>query len=500
MGDQFIPLAFKDDTYRAVIGSSIFGDAYYGDEWDNDFWDLGFYHQATTLDVTGAFFPPVGGEADEPKAAQWDNEGYQFEALEDGWAQTVYGFPDQDNDWLAALFPPDVTESFFAQYPLAEQPWFPDEESQDYANDSSLDVTAAFFPPDVTTDFLATQPLAEQPWFPDQEIDTELQNDSTLDVTPQFFPPAAADDSYIGITALQTDQSDFSEPDWDFNQQIDQQEELIAGPDDAFDVTIAAQYPLAEQPWFPDQETEDYQPEADVSAFLAGPPLFAPDEILAAQPLMEPYDQGSFPPDDPTEDQPYVEQNEGFLSPNDSTDTTTAATWFLPEHPEPEPDFIPDAAVDQAESLGTVAAIDAGLYAAQDLPDQQYEPEGFEPAVFIEGNEAFLSIPLVVSDPVLTAATELPGLGEFIPLDEEPVQPHIAELRFLFPGIPLTTIPPITKQALWRQVLNAGGRWSPITGKLALWRPLLPRTATHEPLVSKRAVWSPTDDGWGSVP
>lgn len=188
-GLAFQPGAFQDPEAFQTTVNPVFAviQPHYGEHYDfgvpeeAEFWTVDSV--STPIDALPAIIAGAPStEATEPKAAQWDNDGYAFEADED-WHAAVYGFPDQTSDVAAALFPPDVTAEFFADA-LREQPWF---EAQDIdtelQNDTTLDVTPQFAPPDITEPFVAQYPLAEQPWFPDQEIDTELQNDSTLDVS-----------------------------------------------------------------------------------------------------------------------------------------------------------------------------------------------------------------------------------------------------------------------------------------------------------------------------
>src|SRR2546422_4660700 len=103
---------------------------------------------STFLDPLPALI--AGVEPIELPVAPDYSEAYQFEALEDGWHQAVYGFPDQAADVAAALFPPTViepVETFAAQPHFGDwQDWQAVEETQDYQQDPSLDVSGVLAP------------------------------------------------------------------------------------------------------------------------------------------------------------------------------------------------------------------------------------------------------------------------------------------------------------------------------------------------------------------
>jgi hypothetical protein len=498
------PEAFQTLAGIVVLSQPNFGEFY--DWWEppeEAFWAVDVAH-ISSLDITPFFFPLIVA-GDEIPAAQRYDEDYQWTLLDEDWSASVFGFPDQALDPVPALFPPDVTTDFLATQldpSIGQDDQYLEPQTEDYQADSTIDVAWSMDFASGDEISIATQPLSEQPWFPEQETE-DYQQDSSLDVTAAFFPPVAVDDGYIGTTALQSDQTFDPEPEFEWAPFLEQNEGFLS-PNDAFDVTISTQYPLAEQPWFPDQdidtelqndstletiaqffppdvttdflatqplaeqpwypdqETEDYandstvdtswsmdfasgdeitiatQPLAefpefpdDLSQFdtpyveqnegYLSPSQFAPDEILAAQPLLEPYQ--AYPDPELEDYQQFADQIEGYLSPNDAPDVTTAATWFLPEHPEPEPDFIPDAATDQVEALSGIAADDSYI-AALDIPtDLQWptEDDAFDwgPSWLRDGVTAFLA-----GDDGQYAAQDLPDqIFEFTD-PEQPEQPQ----------------------------------------------------------------------------
>lgn len=100
---------------------------------------------------------------------------------------------DSSLDVTAAFFsaPPEPVETFAAQS-LPEQPWFPDTELEDYQGPAEQ--SEAFAPPEVpTTELAAAQPHFGEYLWPDQDTE-DYQQDSTLDVTPAFYPVAVAPD------------------------------------------------------------------------------------------------------------------------------------------------------------------------------------------------------------------------------------------------------------------------------------------------------------------
>ena len=278
---------------------------------------------------------------------------------EDAWWGNVFGFPDQALDIVPTLFPPaapgEPIETFAAQptfgehdyatsipveiedylappeqleflappeVPLSEltaaQPHYgelpiPADETEDYANDTALDPTPTLFPAGVEpTETFAAQPLAEQPWFPEveledyqapaeqnewtapPEVDTDdltaaqphygeafwpeaetedYQADSTLDLTPTLFPTAA---EAIEVFAAQPHYGEWW---WDAEQTedyaadttVDVAPHLAAGIP-TIETLLAAGY-TAYQDVEPAETLEDYQ---HTSTLDVAPLTFAP--------------------------------------------------------------------------------------------------------------------------------------------------------------------------------------------------------------------------------
>jgi hypothetical protein len=164
---------------------------------------------------------------------------------EDAWWGNVFGFPDQALDVVPTLFPPaapsEPIETFAAQPTFGEHDYattIPVEIEDYLAPSEQLEFLA---PPEVfIPELLAAQPQPEVEWT--QTEFEDYANDTALDVTPQLFPP------------------------------------VVAEPIETF----AAQ-PLAEQPWFPDTELEDYQAPPEQNEWTA-PPEVNTDGLIASQP------------------------------------------------------------------------------------------------------------------------------------------------------------------------------------------------------------------------
>jgi hypothetical protein len=331
---------------------------------------------SVTLDVAAFVAIPVG-VSDEVQAAQDYTDDYQHgHDPEDAWWGNVFGFPDQALDVVPTLFPPaapgEPIETFAAQptfgehdyattipveiedyaalpeqleflappevrlpeiiaaqaapdhdfdtlvaaetedyqrppeqleflappeAPLAEltaaQPHYgelpiPPDETEDYANDTALDTTPTLFPAGVEPiETFAAQPLAEQPWFPEVELEDYLalpeQNEWTA-------PPE------VGLSEL------------------------------------AAAFELREQPWYPDAETEEYSPDPTLEVPALYPATAAePDSTFAAQAL---YGGEWFWEEQQTEDYPSDVDVSAFLA--TPLEAIVAGYDFAPEVPEAE--------------------------------------------------------------------------------------------------------------------------------------------------------------------
>jgi hypothetical protein len=226
--DTYRPVPFKEVTtdLSAVFASYPFAESWWiGEAATED------YQNDSTLDVVAAFFPaaapsePIETFAAQPHYGDWFAEAFDDED-EAGWTVGV------DTEQLEFLAPPEIViPELIAAQPQPEVEWT-QTEFEDYANDSTIDVTPAFFPPVIVEpiETFAAQPLAEQAWFegevvedyqaaPEQleflappeapttelvasaphygeafwpEAETEdYQADATLDLSPTFFPTAA---------------------------------------------------------------------------------------------------------------------------------------------------------------------------------------------------------------------------------------------------------------------------------------------------------------------
>jgi hypothetical protein len=182
---------------------------------------------------------------------------------------------------------------------LAEQPWFPGEETEDYANDSSLDVTAQIFPPPADESILAAQFMGENP-----EDVPELIQDAWTD-DPAAFLSLATDDGYIAA------------------------QDVLPQPFD-------------EEPWF------DFQPSGDdgTTAYLAGD-----DGYIAALDLPDQWADAL----DETPEQPQTPLEVEWLDTLALTDGMVAAVHHLGV--EVDAHFIPDPEIDpQLSTLEVTAA------------------------------------------------------------------------------------------------------------------------------------------------
>ena len=201
----------------------------------------------------------------------------------------VAGFPftiDLDNigttnvGWLGPLgVAPDAPLT--GSQPLPEVGWTPADETEDYASDTTVDVTSAFFPP------LVVEPIetfAAQPHYGDIQIDEQLtedyQSSAELDTPTEWLPPptdaeAQAAQPHYGDLPI----DEVLTEDFDATSALDTPTEWPSSPTDV--ETQVAQPPIAPD-WLPADETEDYAADSSIDVT----PFFTPavDEVQAAQP------------------------------------------------------------------------------------------------------------------------------------------------------------------------------------------------------------------------
>ena len=246
------------------------------------------YANDVALDVTATFFPlavePVETFASQPLSEQaWfaDTEVEDYQA------------PAEQLEFLA---PPEApsTELVASQPHFGEYLW-PAEESEDYANESGLDLTPFLFPTALEPiETFAAQPLTEQAWFPD----TELEDYQALPEQAEFLAPPEAP-----TTELTAAQPHYGEAFWPEAETEDYQQDSTVDPTATlFPValepveTFGAQ-PLAEQWFFAAEEIEDYLASPEQLEFLA-PSEVGVSELVAAQPHFG----EAFWPEEETED------------------------------------------------------------------------------------------------------------------------------------------------------------------------------------------------------
>jgi hypothetical protein len=287
----------------AIAADTAHLDAYY--QVDEEHLD----HAVTTLDVTPQLFPPFVQEPDSTFAAQ-PHYGDLFETYVPEETQD-YAFAEQ----LEFLAPPEapIAELEAAQPHYGELP-IPADETEDYANDSTLDTTPTLFPAGVEpVETFAAQPLAEQPWFegeivedyqaapeqleflappevpttellasqphfgeafwPDQDTE-DYQADSTLDLTPSLFPTA---EEAIEVFAAQPHYGEWwwdeqATEDYAADTTVDVTPHLVAGVEPI--ETLAAAGYTAYQDHEPAETLEDYQHTTtlDVAPLTFAPP------------------------------------------------------------------------------------------------------------------------------------------------------------------------------------------------------------------------------------
>ena len=295
----------------AVQAVQVYTDEYpHGHDPEDAWWGNVFGFPDQALDVVPTLFPPAAVEPIETFAAQ-PHYGDDFATLIPTETEDYQPGPEQ----LEFLAPPEVpfVELTAAQPHYGELP-IPAEETEDYANDSTLDTTPTLFPAGVEpVETYATQPLAEQPWFegeivedyqaaPEQleflappeapttelvasqphygeafwpEAETEdYQADSTLDLSPTLFPTAA---EAIEVFAAQPHYGEWW---WDEQQTedyaadttVDVTPHLVAGVEPI--ETLAAAGYTAYQDHEPAETLEDYQHTTtlDVAPLTFAPP------------------------------------------------------------------------------------------------------------------------------------------------------------------------------------------------------------------------------------
>ena len=235
------------------------------------------YANDTTLDVTPAFFPPAAVEPIETFAAQPLAEQPWFPGPE---VEDYEADPEQ-NEWTA---PPEIVvpELIAAQPHFGEWVWDA-EQTDDYQAESSLDTTPTLFPTAAEpVETFAAQPLAEQAWF-DGEI---VEDYGTLPEQLEFLAPPE-----VPTTELAAAQPHYGEAFWPAEETEDYQHDATLDPTPTFFPTAAEAIEVfAAQPhygewWFEDQPTEDYAADStiEVPAALIPPPLSDVEAQAAAQ-------------------------------------------------------------------------------------------------------------------------------------------------------------------------------------------------------------------------
>jgi len=255
--DNFGPVAGTSIAAKlAAIAQPHFGESALPVEETED------YANDVVLDITAALFSvavePVETFASQPLSEQpWfpDTEVEDYQA------------PAEQLEFLA---PPEVpsNELLASQPHFGEYLWL-EQETEDYANESSLDLTASLFPTALEpVETFAAQPLAEQAWFPDTELEDYLAPAEQL----EFLAPPE-----VGISELAAAQPHSGEAFWPELETEDYQaDSSIDLTPTFFPTAVEAIETFAAQPhygewWWEEQQTEDYIPPDDVSWFLATP-------------------------------------------------------------------------------------------------------------------------------------------------------------------------------------------------------------------------------------
>jgi len=166
------------------------------------------------------------------------------------------------------------------------------EETQDYQQDASVDVSAFLSlgagPPAEPVETFIAQQLVEQPWF-DAEAE-DYANESTIDVTPQLFPPIVAEpvetfasqphfgESFEAYVPAEIE--DYGTP--------PEQLEFLAPPEVPIPELEAAQFEALEDYYFVPEETLDYAAPPEQLEFLA-PPEIDLAGLIASFDYADPY-------------------------------------------------------------------------------------------------------------------------------------------------------------------------------------------------------------------
>jgi hypothetical protein len=540
------------------------------------------YASPSTLDVTPQFFPPVAATTDEEEqaAAQlaeqpWfpdpESEDYSPFLEQNEWlappevslAELIAAQGHPEGPWLD----PEATEDYqpevdvvsaFAPTPdetLAAQPhfgeWFwEDQPTEDYAADSTLEVPSVLLNIPTDADLIAAQS------HPDHDFDTltpddteDYSNDTTLDVSVQVPPPPANTPEEFQAAAqlpehdhsalIPEDTSDYAAP--------PEQNEWLAPPEASTDVLTAAQphygelpipevetddyandtsleppwteippearlpellaaQPLPEGPWLTPDETEDYQSESTVDVAALTPAVAAePDSTFAAQPH---YGEADWPAEETVD---YANEStldvSAFLTlPTGPTDGEVAAIAGVAEQPwfedEPTTDYANDSTL---EDLAAFAPTPDETFAAQPLAHDlvetltDEETTDYTPLASLDDTTAVLFQPL---PPEITAAQ--PHYGELpIPAEELTVEDgHVSTVEV--PALTLAPVVfaetrPIRKEGLYAPVIIVGAR-SHITTLRGTWAPTIVLRGTWMPTVTVRGLYRPTVTpalGWG---
>lgn len=294
--DNYKPMPVKETIQWHVAADMATQATWYGTEFDQDQAESDAFFAScadltTTVDVTPTIFPGVPLEPDETGAAQDLNDGFQQET-DDPWWSNVYGFPDYPPEFLA---PPEATvEQIQAAHPTGGEHDFPmlvaDETSDYQSYVSEQETPTEWFPPPSDAEAQAAQPL-----FDENDLVTHVAAetedygpDPSLDAVTEW--PAPPTDAELQAAQPSFDVADESAwipletDDYQTSSPLDTPTEWPPPPSD---VEAQAEAQLAEQPFFPDPETEDYDPSVslDVTSAFFPPATVEPDETHAAQPI-----------------------------------------------------------------------------------------------------------------------------------------------------------------------------------------------------------------------
>lgn len=320
---------------------------------------------------------------------EWLSISAAAEPIETFAAQPHYGdnfetyIPEELADYrqfaeqLEPFAPPEVLvpELIAAQGEFQAWAW-PDPELEDYQPE--VDALPAFLNPPVITvpdEVFAAQP-EPQAWVWGAD---EPEDYNALGVHEQIEPFAPPEAVVPELLAAQ------GHPDHDFDTLVPPETQDYAAPPEQLEPfappeivvpELAAATELREQPWYPDQETEDYSqdPNLEVPAlYQAVPP--APDEVVASQPH---FGEWLWEAQETEEYSAFAEQNEPFAPPEAGIVELEAAQFeaaddyfFVPEETQ---DYANDTALDVSAFLaGPSGPTDAELAATQLLEQFWFE-------------------------------------------------------------------------------------------------------------------------------